>query len=116
MSRRRPGSRPVRELPGPPCTVPQCPRASLPHLVRCRNDRERPSCPRPSRIATTVGATVTVSLTKGANVSLTKPAPGLRAVTVGLGWDARTTDGKDFDLDASAIVCRANGQVVSDKH
>jgi tellurium resistance protein TerD len=59
---------------------------------------------------------VTVSLTKGANVSLTKQAPGLRAVTVGLGWDARTTDGKDFDLDASAIVCGANGQVISDKH
>jgi tellurium resistance protein TerD len=59
---------------------------------------------------------VTVSLTKGGNVSLTKQAPGLSAVTVGLGWDARTTDGKDFDLDASAIVCGADGKVFSDKH
>ncbi|MDT4933209.1 MAG: tellurium resistance protein TerD [Pseudonocardiales bacterium] len=59
---------------------------------------------------------MTVSLTKGGNVSLTKQAPGLSAVTVGLGWDARTTDGKDFDLDASAIVCGADGKVFSDKH
>jgi tellurium resistance protein TerD len=57
-----------------------------------------------------------VSLTKGGNISLTKQAPGLSAVLVGLGWDARTTDGKAFDLDASAIVCNAEGKVVSDKH
>jgi tellurium resistance protein TerD len=60
--------------------------------------------------------TVSVSLTKGGNVSLTKEAPGLSAVTVGLGWDARTTDGQEFDLDASAIVCGPDGKVVSDKH
>ncbi|SDP49458.1 tellurium resistance protein TerD [Klenkia soli] len=57
-----------------------------------------------------------VSLSKGGNVSLTKEAPGLRAVTVGLGWDARTTDGKPFDLDASAIGCRPDGKVASDEH
>ncbi|MGN6605971.1 MAG: TerD family protein [Jatrophihabitans sp.] len=57
-----------------------------------------------------------VSLTKGGNVSLTKAAPGLTAVTVGLGWDARTTDGQAFDLDASAIVCGADGRVLSDQH
>jgi tellurium resistance protein TerD len=59
---------------------------------------------------------VAVSLTKGGNVSLTKEAPGLRAVTVGLGWDARTTDGRPFDLDASAIGLRADGKAVSDQH
>jgi tellurium resistance protein TerD len=59
---------------------------------------------------------MTVNLTKGGNVSLTKAAPGLSAVVVGLGWDARTTDGRAFDLDASAIVCNAEGRVLSDKH
>jgi tellurium resistance protein TerD len=59
---------------------------------------------------------VSVSLTKGGNVSLTKQAPGLTAVVVGLGWDARTTDGKAFDLDASAIICDADGKVLSDAH
>jgi tellurium resistance protein TerD len=59
---------------------------------------------------------VGVSLTKGGNVSLTKEAPGLTAVTVGLGWDARTTDGSAFDLDASAIGCKADGKVASDQH
>ncbi|WP_455354901.1 TerD family protein [Streptomyces sp. SYSU K217416] len=57
-----------------------------------------------------------VSLSKGGNVSLTKEAPGLTAVTVGLGWDVRSTTGTDFDLDASALLVEANGKVVSDQH
>jgi tellurium resistance protein TerD len=59
---------------------------------------------------------VGVSLSKGGNVSLTKAAPGLAAVNVGLGWDVRTTTGADFDLDASALLCGADGKVVSDQH
>lgn len=59
---------------------------------------------------------MSISLTKGGNISLTKQAPGLSAVVVGLGWDARTTDGKAFDLDASAIVCNTEGRALSDKH
>ncbi|MFE6864989.1 TerD family protein [Kitasatospora sp. NPDC057692] len=57
-----------------------------------------------------------VSLAKGGNVSLTKEAPGLTAVIVGLGWDVRTTTGVDYDLDASALLCGAHGKVVSDQH
>ncbi|MFI9275053.1 TerD family protein [Kitasatospora sp. NPDC052896] len=57
-----------------------------------------------------------VSLTKGGNVSLTKAAPGLTSVTVGLGWDARTTTGAEFDLDASAIVLDASGKALSNAH
>src|ERR1044072_2831209 len=57
-----------------------------------------------------------VSLSKGGNVSLTKEAPGLTAVTVGLGWDVRTTTGTDFDLDASAIAVNPQGKVYSDGH
>ncbi|MEV6711377.1 TerD family protein [Lentzea sp. NPDC051208] len=59
---------------------------------------------------------MTVMLTKGGNVSLTKQAPGLTAVLVGLGWDARSTSGSDFDLDASALMCNASGKVMSDAH
>src|ERR1700712_1586433 len=55
-------------------------------------------------------------LAKGGNVSLSKEAPGLTAVLVGLGWDARSTTGADFDLDASAILLNTGGKVVSDKH
>lgn len=57
-----------------------------------------------------------VSLSKGGNVSLSKEAPGLSKVLVGLGWDARVTDGADFDLDASVFVCGDAGKVLSDKH
>jgi tellurium resistance protein TerD len=59
---------------------------------------------------------VGVSLNKGGNVSLTKEAPNLTAVIVGLGWDARTTTGSDFDLDASALLTNAEGKVLSDQH
>lgn len=55
-----------------------------------------------------------VSLSKGGNVSLSKEAPGLKKVLVGLGWDARATDGGDFDLDASAFMLNASGKVRSD--
>ncbi|NJP42244.1 TerD family protein [Actinacidiphila epipremni] len=57
-----------------------------------------------------------VSLSKGGNVSLTKEAPNLQAVVVGLGWDARTTTGADFDLDASALLTDEAGKVLSDQH
>ena len=53
---------------------------------------------------------------KGGNVSLSKEAPGLTKALVGLGWDARTTAGADFDLDASALLCGANRRVLSDSH
>ncbi|MBF0371802.1 MAG: TerD family protein [Alphaproteobacteria bacterium] len=55
-----------------------------------------------------------VSLSKGGNVSLSKEAPGLAAIDVGLGWDARVTDGSGFDLDASAFLCNEGGKVRSD--
>ncbi len=55
-----------------------------------------------------------VSLSKGGNVSLSKEAPGLTKVLVGLGWDARASDGADFDLDASVFLCGASGKVRSD--
>ncbi len=59
---------------------------------------------------------MSVSLSKGGNVSLSKQAPGLTAVVVGLGWDARSTTGADFDLDASALMVGANGKILSDSH
>jgi tellurium resistance protein TerD len=55
-----------------------------------------------------------VSLSKGGNVSLSKEVPGLTNIDVGLGWDARVTDGSAFDLDASAFLCSEAGKVRSD--
>ncbi|MDE7064918.1 MAG: TerD family protein [Desulfovibrionaceae bacterium] len=55
-----------------------------------------------------------ISLSKGGNVSLSKEAPGLESVLVGLGWDARATDGAAFDLDASCFMLNAEGKVPSD--
>lgn len=55
-----------------------------------------------------------LSLSKGGNLSLTKTDPGLTKLLVGLGWDARSTSGGDFDLDASAFLLTASGKVRSD--
>ncbi len=53
-----------------------------------------------------------VSLKKGEKVSLTKTAggAGLTKIRVGLGWDARVTDGKSFDADASAFLLNDQGK------
>jgi tellurium resistance protein TerD len=56
-----------------------------------------------------------VSLAKGGNVSLSKTAPALSRILIGLGWDARSTDGNDFDLDASAFLLGENGKVQKDE-
>jgi tellurium resistance protein TerD len=56
-----------------------------------------------------------VTLAKGGNVSLSKAAPNLTQVRVGLGWMARSTTGAAFDLDASALLC-ANGRVLGDEY
>ncbi|MFF3904826.1 TerD family protein [Streptomyces sp. NPDC001848] len=53
-----------------------------------------------------------VALTKGGNVSLSKQAQGLTAVTVGLGWRANT----GYELDAGALLCDRSGKVLSDEH
>ncbi len=57
-----------------------------------------------------------VSLVKGGNVSLTKEAPSMNVALVGLGWDARVTDGQAFDLDASVFLVGENVKVLSDSH
>ena len=56
-----------------------------------------------------------VSLQKGQKVDLTKGNPSLSKIIVGLGWDTNQYDGgADFDLDASAFLCGANGKVNED--
>ncbi|MFO7130531.1 UNVERIFIED_CONTAM: TerD family protein [Pseudomonas aeruginosa] len=55
-----------------------------------------------------------LSLQKGGNLSLSKEAPGLTKILVGLGWDPRSTDGTQFDLDASAFLLNATGKVRGD--
>ena len=62
-----------------------------------------------------------VNLSKGGKVSLAKVAAdaGIQSLTklvVGLGWDVNKYDGgADFDLDASAFCCGANGKVTCDE-
>ena len=55
-----------------------------------------------------------ISLVKGANISLSKNVDNLNRILIGLGWEARSTDGQDFDLDASAFMLADNGKVRSE--
>ncbi len=55
-----------------------------------------------------------ISLQKGGNVNLNKEAPGLKKLLVGLGWDPRATDGKEFDLDGSVFLLNTSGKARSD--
>jgi len=56
-----------------------------------------------------------VSLSKGGNVSLSRTEPSLKKILIGLGWEARSSDGEDFDLDASAFMVGENGKVKRDE-
>ena len=55
-----------------------------------------------------------ISLQKGGNVNLSKEAPNLTKVIIGLGWDPRSTDGAAFDLDGSAFLLKSDAKVRGD--
>ena len=57
-----------------------------------------------------------VTLSKGQNVSLSKTDPALKHILIGLGWDARSSDGQPFDLDASLFMTGDNNKVPSDAY
>jgi tellurium resistance protein TerD len=59
-------------------------------------------------------ASKSITLSKGQKLSLAKAAPGLKKISVGLGWDPRANDGQEFDLDASAFLLTERGMVSSD--
>lgn len=59
---------------------------------------------------------MSISLSKGQRVDLTKGRPSLKNIFVGLGWDINHYDGEaDFDLDASAFMIKENGKVRNDE-
>lgn len=52
---------------------------------------------------------MSINLSKGQKIDLTKTNPGLKKVIVGLGWDTNKYDGgADFDLDAMGFMTNAN--------
>ncbi|TFE22827.1 TerD family protein [Cohnella luojiensis] len=54
---------------------------------------------------------MTISLSKGQRIDLTKTNPELRLAIIGLGWDTnKYTGGEAFDLDASAFLLNENGK------
>ena len=57
-----------------------------------------------------------INLSKGQKVDLTKGNASLKHIMLGLGWDVNAIDsGADFDLDASAFMCGANGKCPTEK-
>jgi tellurium resistance protein TerD len=56
-----------------------------------------------------------ISLSKGSRINLSKEAPGLSKLMLGLGWDARITDGKDFDADVSVLMLGEDGKAIGDQ-
>ena len=56
-----------------------------------------------------------ISLAKGGRVSLSKEAPGLKNIQVGLGWDTNASDtGAGFDLDSSLFMLDSNNKTTAD--
>lgn len=58
---------------------------------------------------------MSINLSKGQKINLTKEVPGLKEAIIGLGWDTnKYSGGYDFDLDASAFLVGSNGKVNDD--
>jgi len=58
---------------------------------------------------------MSLDLTKGQRVELTKTHPGLKKIKIGLGWDVNPSGGKAFDLDSSVFMLDNNGKLLSSK-
>jgi tellurium resistance protein TerD len=57
------------------------------------------------------------NLSKGERFSLSKAAPGLSLVRIGMGWDPNEEpNGPDFDLDVSAFAINSNFKIPSDSY
>lgn len=56
-----------------------------------------------------------VVLSKGGNVNLSKEDASLKKVLIGLGWEARQTDGQSFDLDASCFLVDETEKCLDEK-
>ena len=54
-----------------------------------------------------------IKLTKGNPINLTKEAPGLKNLTIGLGWDLSLA-GEAYDLDASVMITDENDRILFD--
>lgn len=60
---------------------------------------------------------MSINLSKGERINLSKEAPGMKKAGIGLGWDVNQTDtGSGFDLDASVFMLGANGKITNDKY
>lgn len=57
---------------------------------------------------------MSVTLSRGENISLSREDPSLAFLTIGLGWKTQEAEGDDFDLDASAFLLDVDGHVLSD--
>jgi stress response protein SCP2 len=56
-----------------------------------------------------------IELTKGGRFNLSKEAPDLKKVAIGLGWQA-SQNGQTYDIDASVFMLNAKAKVPEDKY
>lgn len=60
---------------------------------------------------------MSINLSKGERISLSKEAPGMKKAVAGLGWDVNVSDtGSDFDLDVSVFMLGANEKIPQEKY
>ncbi len=57
---------------------------------------------------------MSINLTKGNSLNLTKKEPALQKIMIGLGWEMRP--GQALDLDAAVFILGNNGKLLSESH
>ncbi|MEG4225840.1 VWA domain-containing protein [Microcoleus sp. N9_B2] len=56
-----------------------------------------------------------IQLTKGERLNLSKAAPDLKQVAIGLGWEVSQV-GQSYDIDASVFMLGAAGKIIDEKY
>jgi tellurite resistance protein TerA len=56
-----------------------------------------------------------IELSKGGRFNLSKEAPNLKKVAIGLGWQINQA-GQTYDIDASVFMLNAGGKIPDEKY
>lgn len=101
------------EPPPPPAPPPAPPSKKVPAEVERPADPAEPP-PRAPKPAAADAPERPPSLPRGANISLSRTAPGIRNLIVGVGWDSAAARARALELDVMVFIQGAGGKVRSD--
>jgi tellurium resistance protein TerD len=101
----------LRSLFGPAAAFDAPAPAASPDAAPPLEGREAPGHDKAETIKVRSPSRASAPLPRGGNISLSRAAPGLRTVIVGLGWNEAIARSRGLDLDIIVFIQNAHGKV-----